>query len=661
MRNTVLALIVVALAAVATAHPTPDRLWTFQGIEDINAFATLPDVDGDGVADIVCETYDAGASGDHLYLLSGASVDVAQVIWSARPSSGASDGGGDGQECLVTCDDLSGDGFPDVLLGTAWGNRSVHALDGRTGDVLWTFDTYDEPDSGWIYSVRAHPDRTGDGRPEVIFGAGSECDRGYMLDGATGTVLWRFIGSGDAIGHVVSLDDADGDQVGDVLFCGWDYEDRVFCVSGGASGVTSTIWSYDSGNTNYHAISSDDLDGDGTREVVVGLWAGSGQVRCLDGADGSVVWIGQAGSNNYVMRLALVGDADGDGARDIAVGSWDNGLRVLSGRTGELLWVSYAGTTNGGDFWTVDRAPDVDGDGIDEVVGGSFDRSVYLFSGADGDTLWTFPTTDRLFAVAGGPDLSGNGLADILGGTQDLGSGGRAHALEGGDDITAVPDLPQAAGQAVVAGGGVDLTWTVNSPWPCVVDRLEDVGTKSAAHRQALARAHERGEMTVREVLAAIRDEGKSAGAVRLTELPLQPENAEAGGWRYALHDDDSPREGTVYRVSGISPEGREVALLEMTAGTPPAVLAARLAPNPFNPRTDVRLSLSRAGSVTVDVYDAAGRRLARLGPVTLPAGDQSLTWDGTGFDGRALPSGTYLLRVSSDSATWTLRGALVR
>ena len=30
-----------------------------------------------------------------------------------------------------------------------------------------------------------------DGRPEVICGAGSDADRGYLLDGATGSILWN--------------------------------------------------------------------------------------------------------------------------------------------------------------------------------------------------------------------------------------------------------------------------------------------------------------------------------------------------------------------------------------------------------------------------------------------------------------------------------------
>ena len=40
----------VALPTILLAG-TPELLWTFQGIEDVNAFAALPDADGDGVAD----------------------------------------------------------------------------------------------------------------------------------------------------------------------------------------------------------------------------------------------------------------------------------------------------------------------------------------------------------------------------------------------------------------------------------------------------------------------------------------------------------------------------------------------------------------------------------------------------------------------------------
>lgn len=650
--------------------PTPFEIWQYQAIENVLAFAILPDVDGDSVPDIVVEAYDAGAVGDHLTLLSGGATGSPAVIWSARPSSGASDGGGYGQQCLVVCDDLDGDGFPDVLLGTAWGNRSVHALNGLTGDVLWTFDTYSEPESGWVYAVRALPDRTGDGRPEVVFGTGANGNRGYLLDGSTGAVIWRFFGAVGAIGHTEVLPDMNGDGIADVLFSGWDNETRVFCVSGAGSGAATQIWSRNTGVTNYTAVVIDDVSHNGLPEIVVGTWQASNQVICIDGSDGSTVWTFDNGSFNYIMRLEVIDDIDGDGYRDIAVGSWSRALSVISGKTGELLWSSLAGTLNGGYFWSVARVDDIDGDGISEVVGGSFDQNIYLFSGATGDTLWTFPTGNRVYVVAGAPDLSGGGTPDVLGGTQRLTTGGRVFALEGGDQVTAVPDLPYASGRALRHDAAVTLSWQVSEPWPCVVDRIVTVDEKTAddAMRE-LAMAHERGEMTVREVLEAVHagaGPGKAAGGVtRLTAEPLVPGQPGDDGWSFTLTDPAAPAGQVRYRISVILPDGGERVVLELApaaGGAPrPLVLAATTAPNPFNPRTEVRFSLDRAAEVAIDVHDLQGRRVGRLGPLAAAAGENVVPWDGTGFGGRALPAGVYILRVLAEGESWVVKAALVR
>ncbi|HOX24814.1 MAG TPA: FG-GAP-like repeat-containing protein [Candidatus Krumholzibacteria bacterium] len=663
MRPVLLVTLVAAALGTALAQ-TPAELWRFQGIEDVNAFAILPDVDGDTIADVLVETYDAGAVGDHLYLLSGSSAGAPGVLWSIRPSSGASDGGGYGQECLVSCDDLNGDAFPDALLGTAWGNRSVHAVDGITGAVLWTFDTYDEPASGWIYAVRSHPDRTGDGRPEVVFGAGSDCHRGYLLDGATGAVIWRFIGSSDAIGHTVSLPDVNADGIADVLFCGWDNEHRVFCVSGAGSVAGAQLWAYDTGASNHSATAIDDVDGDGVPDVVVGTWQGANQVKCLSGRTGQFLWDFDNGSSNYIMRLVTVGDLDGDGLRDVAVGSWSNGLATVSARDGSPIWISYAGALNGGDFWTVAGTDDLDGDGVGEVVGGSFDYKVYLFAGADGDTLWTYDTGNRLYCVAGAPDLSGNAVTDVLAGTQYLSGGGRAYALEGGEDATGVGDLPEAAGVAAYVPEGVELRWRCAAPVGCVVDRVVDDGGKARGERLALAASFARGELTTRDVLAAVHAE-KAQGVERLTAAPVAADGVVDGAWTYRLVDGEVPGGVRVaYRVSAVDDGGVERLLLELVPGRAaprPLLPQAVIVPNPFNPRAEVRFTLDRPAAVSLAVHDMRGRQVAAMPPRPLGSGDHVLSWDGRGHDGRALPAGTYFLQLRADGETRTLKAALVR
>jgi len=66
--------------------------------------------------------------------------------------------------------------------------------------------------------------------------------------------------------------------------------------------------------------------------------------------------------------------------------------------------------------------------------------------------------------------------------------------------------------------------------------------------------------------------------------------------------------------------------------------------PNPFNPATHIPFRLEAAATVRVEVVDALGRVVAApLAGATLPAGDHEVL-----FDGRGLPSGVYLYRVTT-------------
>ncbi len=84
------------------------------------------------------------------------------------------------------------------------------------------------------------------------------------------------------------------------------------------------------------------------------------------------------------------------------------------------------------------------------------------------------------------------------------------------------------------------------------------------------------------------------------------------------------------------------------------------IAPNPFNPRTTLHFTMERAGRTTARIHDLRGRRVRTL-RAELPAGPASLLWDGDDDQGRALPSGAYLVRVSMPTGTRTARCSLVR
>jgi subtilisin family serine protease len=87
------------------------------------------------------------------------------------------------------------------------------------------------------------------------------------------------------------------------------------------------------------------------------------------------------------------------------------------------------------------------------------------------------------------------------------------------------------------------------------------------------------------------------------------------------------------------------------TPGHPPVPgdLDLHAAPNPFNPTTEIRFVLPRAGRAVVRVYDLRGALVQELNAGEQPAGPLSVTWRGRDRSGRAVPSGAYLYRLSLD------------
>jgi flagellar hook assembly protein FlgD len=67
------------------------------------------------------------------------------------------------------------------------------------------------------------------------------------------------------------------------------------------------------------------------------------------------------------------------------------------------------------------------------------------------------------------------------------------------------------------------------------------------------------------------------------------------------------------------------------------------------------------AGKVELSVFNSRGQKVAILADACLPAGDHSLSWNGTGLNGAILPSGVYDLRVRHGAATLHHRMALIK
>lgn len=70
--------------------------------------------------------------------------------------------------------------------------------------------------------------------------------------------------------------------------------------------------------------------------------------------------------------------------------------------------------------------------------------------------------------------------------------------------------------------------------------------------------------------------------------------------------------------------------------------------PNPFRAETAVRFEIARAGPVSLDVYDVAGRRVRGLASGERPAGAYSIPWNRRDEGDRLVSSGVYFLRLRS-------------
>ncbi len=78
--------------------------------------------------------------------------------------------------------------------------------------------------------------------------------------------------------------------------------------------------------------------------------------------------------------------------------------------------------------------------------------------------------------------------------------------------------------------------------------------------------------------------------------------------------------------------------------------------PNPFNPETTIRYSLPESAHVRLAAYDLAGREVAVLVDSVQSAGEHSAR-----FDGRDLPSGSYVYRLQVGEKTETRSMTLVK
>jgi len=98
-------------------------------------------------------------------------------------------------------------------------------------------------------------------------------------------------------------------------------------------------------------------------------------------------------------------------------------------------------------------------------------------------------------------------------------------------------------------------------------------------------------------------------------------------------------------------------------AGDVPAAATAldQNHPNPFNPQTEIRFTVHRAGTGSLLVFDVRGQRVRTLLRGRLETGPHAVTWNGRADDGSEVPSGVYFYQLRLNGECSVRKMMLVR
>ncbi len=226
-----------------------------------------------------------------------------------------------------------------------------------------------------------------------------------------------------------------------------------------------------------------------------------------------------------------------------------------------------------------------------------------------------------------------------------------AYTITVSSDEALVSDAPQPFSLLVSGAGSEEQAVSLaESSAEASVDR---VLLSWRAHFERRA-----GDYLVERIPITIDRQGKrSPGApVRVGSLP-NTGNSGAGG-AYTFTDKGLLAGAYRYRILYAAGGGAAgvVAEVETTVLPPEAFAALYNYPNPFSDQTRIVVDLPENRTVTLEVYDALGRRVAVVYRGLLAAGRHELPLDASGW-----ASGFYLARLSSEKGVLTQRLVVAR
>jgi ASPIC and UnbV/FG-GAP-like repeat/FlgD Ig-like domain len=375
-------------------------------------------------------------------------------------------------------------------------------------------------------------------------------------------------------------------------------------------------------------------------------------------------------------RSASWGDMDNDGDPDLYLSTWDGFNRLYDNQLTIFPDINEFVITNNG-LGTGCAWGDYNNDGYADIyaaVDGAADQLIKNTGGVfEGITGTPADEASRTAAIAWG-DYDNDGDLDLYQGKNGVFD--RLLRNDGADVFTAIPiGVAETGGQAASAAwgdvdgdGDLDL-YLVNSSGANVLLRNDldngnhwlhlrltgDTSNKSAVG--ARARVYAGGVMQTREVQAGegLRAQGSldlefGFGAVSVIDSVVinWPSGNETSYTSLPIDQLMLISENPLSAINGDTTLPRKVQL-------------HRAYPNPFNPTTRIDFDLPKQARASLAIYDVAGRLIRVLRDEVMSAGSHTETWSGLDKNGRAVATGTYLLRLNVGGDSHVQRLTLVK
>ncbi len=372
------------------------------------------DVDGDGKADIVTVPGRGGRGEIRTFDGAGKQKDPTALATTS------------GCGTRIAVGDVNGDKRADLVAGFEQCSPNIQVFDGATEKRIAFFGAFNAGSGDHGIRVAAG-DVTGDGRAEVITGAGpGDPPTVRIFPGAPTEFFPAALRAFEAFGPTVTgglevaAADVNGDRRADVIVGAETPDDPQIKVFDGSTGsLLSSFRPFGLVSAGSLRVAAGDLDGDGRSEIVVGGTPTYWPLIRIFSADEKQ--LSELPSPLYNGRSLAVGDLDGNGKAEIVTSpapGYDSSVTVFDASGTTSAWFQAYGYSfiNGVRV----AAGDVDGDGTLEYVtgqgpGGGSELLVLDAEGNELRELYPFGESWQGLYVAAG-DVDGDAKADIVAG-----------------------------------------------------------------------------------------------------------------------------------------------------------------------------------------------------------------------------------------------------